>query len=138
MENSKSSQKKERTRVYGILQAGVALTFSSESSSVEIPRSPQVGHRTANTTKYQCHHKFGTAPQILQNTKVTTSCAPHRKYYKILKSSQVGHRTANTTKYLGHYKLVTAPLILQILRSPQVWHRTANTTKHQGHHISHI
>ena len=56
VENSKSSEKKEGTRVYGILQAGVALTFSSESSSVEIPRSPQVGHRTANTTKYQGHY----------------------------------------------------------------------------------
>ena len=40
--------------MYGILQAGVALTFSSESSSVEIPRSPQVGHR---------HRKYYKTPR---------------------------------------------------------------------------
>ena len=73
VENSKSSQKKERTRVYGILQARVALTFGSESSSVEIPRSPQVG---------------APPPQILKNTKVTTTATTV---------------TANTTKYQGHH-----------------------------------
>ena len=68
VENSKSSQKKERTRVYGILQAGVALTFGSESSSVEIPRSPQVGHR---------HRKYYKIPR-----------SPHIPYMAIILSEQ--------------------------------------------------
>ena len=89
MENSKSSQKKERTRVYGILQAGVALTFSSESSSVEIPRSPQVGHR---------HRKYYKTPR-----------SPHIPYMDTFISWQ--------EKWVSHLIIIIIILILLIIIS---------------------